>query len=79
MDERQRAVKKAFSADQLKLMSVDDLVALVGEAGPGAKFHGTGIVRKADGSIRYDAKAVPGDFHESAADLARNAEVELSS
>ena len=74
MDERQRAVKHAFSAEQLKRLSIDDLVALVGEAGPGAKFHGTGIVRKANGDIRYDPKAIPGDYHETEADLVRHAE-----
>lgn len=74
MDERQRAVKQAFSHKQLKLMSIDDLVRLVGEAGPNAKFHGTGVVRKANGEIRYDPKATPGDYHESPEDLARTAE-----
>ncbi len=74
MDERQRVVKKTFTEEQLKGMTMDDLVALVGEAGPDAKFEGTGIVRKADGSIRYDAGATPGDYHESPEDMARTAE-----
>lgn len=78
MDERQRTVKRVFTKEQLKLMSVDDLVALVGEAGPGAKFHGTGIVRKANGDVRYDPQATPGEYHESPEDLARTAEARLT-
>lgn len=78
LDERQRVVKKTFTREQLKGMSMVDLVALVGEAGPGAMFHGTGVVRKADGSIRYDDDAVPGDYSESSEDLKRNAEEALA-
>lgn len=51
-------------------MSVEDLVTLVGEAGVGAKFHGTAVVRKADGTIRYDDEADRGSFNESEKDLA---------
>lgn len=69
MDERQRVIKKTFTKEQLQSMSVTDLVALVGEAGPNAKFHGTGVVRKKDGTIRYAAEAVPGQFNEAAEDL----------
>lgn len=79
MDERQRVVKKTFTAEHLRAMSMDDLVALVGEAGPDAKFEGTAIVRKADGSIRYDKNATPGDYHESPDDMARHAEDTLAS
>ena len=51
-------------------MSVEDLVALVGEAGVGARFHGTAVVRKADGTIRYDEEAERGAFNENEQDLA---------
>ncbi len=71
MDDRQRVVKKTFSREQLQSMSVDDLVTLIGEAGLNAQFRGTAVVRKADGTIRYDDDAKPGDFHESPEDLAR--------
>lgn len=74
MDERQRVVKKTFTREQLEGMTLADLAALVGEAGPNAKFTGTGIVRKADGSIRYAPEAVPGDFNESPEDLKTSAE-----
>ncbi len=70
LDERQKVVVKTFTGEQLKGMSVEDLVTLVGQAGPGAKFHGTAVVRKADGSIRYDDDAVPGEFNEDPKDLA---------
>lgn len=69
MDERQRVVKKTFTREQLEAMSVEDLVALVGEITENVKFTGTGIVRKADGSIRYAPEAVPGDFNEKPEDL----------
>ncbi len=31
---------------------------------PMAKMEGTAVVRKADGTIRYDDDAEPGDYHE---------------
>jgi hypothetical protein len=64
MDERQRVIKHTFTREELKGMTIDQLIGLVGKAGAGAKFHGTGVVRKADGSIRYDEGAKPGDYHE---------------
>lgn len=70
LDERQRVVKKTFTREQLEEMSIEDLIALVGEAGPDAKFHGTGVVRKADGTIRYDDSAVPGDYCETPEEMA---------
>ena len=36
-----------------------------------AIIRGTVIVRKADGTIRYDKDAVPGDYHESEEDMKR--------
>jgi len=69
MDERQRVVLKTFTKEELLKMSVEDLVTLVGEAGPGAKLHGTGVIRKKDGTIRYDKEATPGNFGESQDDL----------
>jgi hypothetical protein len=82
LDERQRIVKKTFSKQQLDGMSMEDLVALVGEAGPDAKLHMTAVVKRADGSIKYDGDAVPGEYHETPEELAahreREAEKELS-
>lgn len=69
MDEKQREVKQKFTRQQLEKMSVDDLIALIGEAGPNATFRGTAVVRKADGSIRYDENAEPGTYHEAPEDL----------
>ena len=65
LDERQRVVKKTFTPEQLKAMSAGDLAKLLGEAGPGAKFKGKAVVRRADGTIKYDADAVPGSFGEA--------------
>ncbi len=70
MDDRQRVVKKTFTREQLATMSAGDLAKLVGEAGPGATFRGTGVVRGPDGKIKYDEDAVPGSFNESPEDLA---------
>lgn len=73
LDERQQVVKRVFTREQLKNMSVEDLVRLVGEAGPNATFHGTAVVKKVDGTIRYDDDAVPGEYFESDEELAANA------
>jgi len=78
MDDRQREVRRVFTKDQLEGMSIDQLIALVGQAGPDAKFHGTAVVRTKEGLIKYDAQATPGDYHESPEDLARTAEEVLS-
>jgi len=73
LDERQRTVLKVIGREQLKGMTVEDLVKLVGEAGPGAKLHGSAVVKRADGSIKYDKDAVPGTFHETPEELAAHA------
>lgn len=70
MDDRQRVVLKTFSRSDLEKMNLDDLVKLVGEAGEGATFHGTAIIRGPDGKIKYDEGAIPGDYHETPAELA---------
>jgi len=64
MDDRQRVVTKTFTKEQLSQMSVDDLVRLIGEAGPDAKFTGTAVVRRADGSVKYDDESKKGEFGE---------------
>lgn len=64
MDERQRLITKTFTREQLKAMSVDDLVKLIGEAGPDARFKGTAVVRKSDGSIKYDNEDRIGKYGE---------------
>ncbi len=50
-------------------MTLDQIAALVGRAGPSARFKGTAVVRKPDGSIRYDESARPGNYHENPEDL----------
>jgi len=72
MDEQQVVIKKKFTRAELEAMTVDELIALVGQSGVGAKFHGTAVVRsKLDGKIKYDPEAVPGAFNESPADLTK--------
>lgn len=69
MDERQRVVKKTFTKEQLEGMSVEDIATLVGEIGKNAKFTGTGVVKRKDGTVRYAPEAVPGDFGETPEEL----------
>lgn len=74
MDEKLRTIKKTYTKAQLESMTLEELVALVGKAGPNATFTGTGVVRKKDGTIRYDKDAVPGEYFESPEDLKNNDE-----
>jgi hypothetical protein len=69
MDQASKIVKKTFSHEQILAMDPDDLAKLLNQ--PGVEFHGTAVVRKADGTIRYDDGAVPGDYHESDKDMAK--------
>lgn len=65
LDERQQTVKKVFSKEQLEKMSVDNLVALVGEVkSGGGKFIGKAVVRRADGTIKYDDPELVGQYAE---------------
>ncbi len=74
LDERQRTIKTVFSREQLELMTMDDLVRLVGEAGPGAKFKGKGVVKGPDGKVKYAPEATPGEFGETEEELQQHAE-----
>ncbi len=76
LDERQEVVLKTFTREQLENMDIEDIVRLVGEAGPNAKFRGKAVVKRADGSIRYAPEAVPGDFGETAEELQAHADRE---
>lgn len=76
LDERQEVVLKTFTRKQLENMDLADVVRLVGEAGPGAKLRGKGLVKDADGNIKYAPEAIPGDFGETAQELKTHAERE---
>jgi hypothetical protein len=66
LDERQKVVKRTFTKEQLEKMSMDDLVALVGEAqAKGGKFMGKAVVRRADGSIKLDNPELAKEFEDS--------------
>ncbi len=62
MDTASKIIKKTFTLEQIKAMDPDELATLLNQ--PGMEFKGTAVVRKPDGSIRYDEAAVPGDYHE---------------
>lgn len=70
MSTAQESVTKTYTRDDIMKMSVVDVAKLLTDAGPNAVFHGTAVVRKANGEIRYDEDAVPGDFGESADEMA---------
>ncbi len=77
LDERQKTVKRTFTRAQLEGMPLEDVVKLVGEGGPNAKIKITAVVKRADGSIKYDAGAVPGDYNETPEELQAHADREL--
>lgn len=53
MDSRQKLLRKVFTQEQLEAMPIEDVKELL--ATPGARLRGTAVVRKADGTIRFDA------------------------
>jgi hypothetical protein len=77
LDERQETVLRTFTREQLEGMPLEDVVKLVGEAGPNAKLKITALVKRADGSIKYDAGAIPGDYNETPEELQAHADREL--
>jgi hypothetical protein len=79
LDERQETVLRTFTREQLRDMPLEDVVKLVGEAGPNAKLKITAVVKRADGSIKYDAGAKPGDYGETPEELQAHADRELAS
>ena len=60
MDEQQKVLRKVFTQEQLEAMDPEDIKKLLGT--PGARFHGTAIVRKANGEIKYDEGVDPAEF-----------------
>jgi len=65
LDERQKVVKRTFTKSQLEAMPMEDLVALVGEAqAKGGKFMGKAVVKKSDGSVKYDDISKKGQYGE---------------
>lgn len=61
--------RKTYSREQLLAMTPEQVTELLDT--PGVKFKGKGVVRRPDGSIRYDDDAVPGQYGESAEDMAK--------
>ncbi len=61
--------RKTYSREQLLAMTPEQVVELLDT--PGVQFKGKGVVRRPDGSIRYDDDAVPGQYGESAEDMAK--------
>lgn len=60
MDERQTVLRRVFTQEQLEAMDPEDLKNLLGT--PGARLRGTAIVRRADGSVKYDPGVDPAQF-----------------
>ena len=63
MSTPEKIIRKTFTLEQINAMDPDELATLLNQ--PGVEFKGTAVVRKPDGTIRYDKAAVPGDYHES--------------
>lgn len=64
-DQKQaKAVTKHFTREQLEAMSVEELDDLLGNLPAGATFHGKAVVRRADGSIKYDDPEMEGQYNE---------------
>lgn len=56
---------KDFTRKQLLEMDESELIKMIGEArAAGAKISGTAVVRRADGSIRYDDEKTKGKYNE---------------
>lgn len=66
MDKKQTLVTETFSREQLLAMPADKLAALLEKAQrPDVKFTGQAVVRKADGSIKYDDPSKAGSYGEN--------------
>jgi len=68
-NEIRKSIRKTYTLPQLLKMKPEAIRKLIADAGDMIEFHGTGVVRKKDGSIRYDEDAVPGNFGESPEDM----------
>ena len=53
---------KTYTMDDLAAMPEAEQQAILNH--PMAKMKGTAVVRRADGSIKYDSDAEPGKYHE---------------
>lgn len=63
-DRQNSAVTKHFSREQLENMKAKDLLDLLGNLPPGAKFHAKGVVRDKDGNVKYDDPELKGSYDE---------------
>lgn len=63
-DRQAKAVTKHFTREQLEAMSVEELDDLLGQLPRGARFQAKAVVRKADGSIKYDDPKLEGTYDE---------------
>lgn len=63
-EEKKPAVVKHFTKEQLENMSADDLAELLGNLPPDAKIKAKGVVRRADGTIKYDDPSKAGSYGE---------------
>jgi len=65
MDQGKKDVlTRHFSKEDLEAMDADELNELIRSAPPGAQFHAKAVVRKADGTIKYDDPSKAGSYGE---------------
>ena len=69
MDEAQRVLTKTYTKEDLMKMTADEVEGLIERAGKDIKFHGTAVVRRADGTIRYDDASQAGKYGEAPEEL----------
>jgi hypothetical protein len=66
MDKKQAVITETFTRKQLLEMDADKLAELVGKATrPGSTSFGQAVVRKADGTIKYDNPERAGTYGEN--------------
>ncbi len=62
-----KEIRKVFTKEELKEMPLEELLKLAGKpkmAPFGGTISGTGVVRRADGTIKYDDPSMEGKYNE---------------
>ncbi len=62
MTEKHKAATRTYNLADLAAMPEAEQQAILKH--PLAKMEGTAVVRRADGSVKYDDDAKPGEYHE---------------
>lgn len=63
-NDKQPAIKKHFTHEELMAMPAEELLELIGGLPTGAKVKFKAVVKRADGSIKYDNPDLAGTYNE---------------